>query len=238
MSHPHFHTLSELKCNNHISIENEKTYLTLGYATYPYTDAFQLHHWLDSSKAIDATFRHRALRHRIEVLSYVNKVFPNMVEAPFKEILTQHFEEDFGFVPTTQSWIAAMEVHRWMHGNQVLRRGLVANLLVHKFGGIDSDYDPLLDYYLDPSSFDIRENYIKYSSWGIFEAEYAFINNPSKVKHLYYISSTEKHVPLRTICESIVQAKYGLIPNISKWLDCINKETWMFAVAKPLSKTL
>ena len=103
MAHPYHHSLSSVrKWGGTVS------------------DYMPLHSWFDQSKAIDADFRHRALRHHAEGIFMLETVFgPTLTLSTGKVIPTrwvgeQHVKEDLGFIPSFADWMLGIRTLPWM----------------------------------------------------------------------------------------------------------------------------
>lgn len=83
-------------------------------------DFLFLHTWIDSSKAILADFRHRALRHHAEGCFAAEALFgPTILLAdgrrvPLRAVAERHIVEDLGRVPSFADWARAIRPERWM----------------------------------------------------------------------------------------------------------------------------
>ena len=103
MAHPYHHSLSSVRKWG-------------GKAS----DYLPLHSWFDQSKAIDADFRHRALRHHAEGIFMLETVFgPTLTLSSGKVIPTrwvgeQHVQEDLDFIPSFADWMRAIRPLPWM----------------------------------------------------------------------------------------------------------------------------
>lgn len=89
-------------------------------------DYLEIHDFMDSSKAVFADNRHRALTHNSWFLSTVlERVFgPTLVnsdgrEVSIRDIGEQHVLEDYGgkFIPTAQDFLQEIEYKSWMNGH-------------------------------------------------------------------------------------------------------------------------
>jgi hypothetical protein len=103
MAHPYHHALSSVrKWGGEVS------------------DYLPLHSWFDQSKAIEADFRHRALRHHAEGIFMLETIFgPTLTLSSGKVIPTrwvgeQHVKEDLGFIPSFAGWVKAIRPLPWM----------------------------------------------------------------------------------------------------------------------------
>jgi hypothetical protein len=84
------------------------------------SDYLPLHSWFDQSKAIEADFRHRALRHHAEGIFMLETLYgPTLTLSTGKVIPTrwvgeQHVKEDLGFIPSFADWVKAIRPLPWM----------------------------------------------------------------------------------------------------------------------------
>lgn len=86
-------------------------------------DYLPIHNFMDSSKAVIADNRHRALTHNSWFIGFVlEKVFgTTFVNSDGKTISVrdigeQHVYEDLGFIPSAHDYIAEVEPQPWMDG--------------------------------------------------------------------------------------------------------------------------
>ena len=83
-------------------------------------DYLPLHSWFDQSKAIEADFRHRALRHHAEGIFMLETIFgPTLTLSTGRVIPTrwvgeQHVKEDLGRIPSFADWVKAIRPLPWM----------------------------------------------------------------------------------------------------------------------------
>jgi hypothetical protein len=103
MAHPYHHALSSVrKWGGNVA------------------DYLPLHSWFDQSKAIEADFRHRALRHHAEGIFMLETIFgPTLTLSTGKVIPTrwvgeQHVKEDLGHIPSFADWVKAIRPLPWM----------------------------------------------------------------------------------------------------------------------------
>lgn len=82
-----------------------------------------IHNFMDSSKAVQADCRHRALTHNSWFLSVVlERVFGVTLKnsdgklVSVRDVGEQHVLEDFGgrFIPSAADYISEIEYHEWM----------------------------------------------------------------------------------------------------------------------------
>lgn len=84
-------------------------------------DYIEIHNFMDSSKAVIADNRHRALTHNSWFLSTVlERVFGVTLinsagrTVSVRDIGEQHVYEDLGCIPSAQDFLAEMEYKSWM----------------------------------------------------------------------------------------------------------------------------
>jgi len=83
-------------------------------------DYQSIHDWFDSSKAILADFRHRALRHHAEGCWMAETIFGVTITnsvgriVPVRLIAEQHIVEDLGRVPSFADWVRCIKPEPWM----------------------------------------------------------------------------------------------------------------------------
>jgi hypothetical protein len=86
-------------------------------------DYLDIHNFIDSSKAVIADNRHRALTHNSWFIGTVlERVFGTTFENSAGKIISvrdigeQHVIEDMGCIPSGQDYLAELEYHGWMEG--------------------------------------------------------------------------------------------------------------------------
>jgi hypothetical protein len=77
-------------------------------------DYMQIHEWFDSTKQYTGDWTHRAMRHHAAGIQWCIDTFGDtfVIEGkhvPVKLIAEQHVEEDCGFIPTIQDWLAPLK---------------------------------------------------------------------------------------------------------------------------------
>lgn len=86
-------------------------------------DYIEIHDFMDSSKAVFADNRHRALTHNSWFIFVVERVFGHTIEnsggmnISVRDICEQHVLEDFGgkYIPTAADYLEGMEFQPWMN---------------------------------------------------------------------------------------------------------------------------
>lgn len=85
-------------------------------------DYMPIHNFMDSSKAVLADVRHRAIFHSSFGIYIVEKIFGDYFinsdkkQVSTRDIAEQHIIEDLGFIPTLDKWFKTMEIEDWMCG--------------------------------------------------------------------------------------------------------------------------
>lgn len=77
-------------------------------------DYIAIHEWFDCTKQYTGDFTHRAMRHHAAGIQWCIDEFGDSIRAdgkdvPTKLIAEQHVEEDCGFIPTIQDWLAPLK---------------------------------------------------------------------------------------------------------------------------------
>lgn len=91
------------------------------YGGHP-DDYFDIHNFMDSSKASMADVRHRALLHSSFGCYVVEHVFGAVrVNSEGKEysprdVAEDHCIEDLGFIPSVEKWLGTLPIQSWMGG--------------------------------------------------------------------------------------------------------------------------
>ena len=85
-------------------------------------DYLELHDFFDSSKATIADVRHRAILHNAFGIFLLEKVFGTFItnsdgkRVNVRDIGEDHVIDDFGFIPTVETWVRNMSIQPWMGG--------------------------------------------------------------------------------------------------------------------------
>jgi len=86
-------------------------------------DYLPIHNFMDSSKAVIADNRHRALTHNSWFIgTVIEKVFGTTFQnsggktISSRDIAEQHVIEDMGCIPSGQDFLAELEYKTWMEG--------------------------------------------------------------------------------------------------------------------------
>lgn len=92
------------------------------YGGHP-DDYIEIHQFMDSSKAVIADVRHRALLHNAFGCFIVERIFgvvktnsENKTYSP-RDVAEDHCIEDLGTIPTAENWLKNMTIETWMGGN-------------------------------------------------------------------------------------------------------------------------
>jgi hypothetical protein len=93
-------------------------------------DYLPLHDFMDSTKAVIADNRHRAILHSSFGIFILEKVFGTNITnsdgrlVSVRDIGEQHILEDFGgrFIPTPQDYLEHMELKDWMNNGKGVER--------------------------------------------------------------------------------------------------------------------
>jgi hypothetical protein len=81
-----------------------------------------IHDFLDSSKAVHADMRHRALLHSSFGIFIVEKVFGTYIvnssgkKVQVRDIAEQHVIDDMGFIPNATDYLKEMPFYKWLGG--------------------------------------------------------------------------------------------------------------------------
>ena len=130
-------------------------------------DYLEIHQFMDSSKAVMADKRHRALTHNSWFISQVlPRVFGETIsnaegkEVSVRDIGEQHVLEDFAgvFIPSAQDWLQEIELRTWMMNGERLPPSMYKLINNYRFSGLEGDGSkqqaakdaipkPVLDYW-------------------------------------------------------------------------------------------
>ena len=86
------------------------------------SDYQEIHDFIDSSKAVVADMRHRAVLHSAFGIFIVEKVFGTLItnsdreRVSTRDIAEKHVLEDLGKIPSLQDYLDHMELATWMGG--------------------------------------------------------------------------------------------------------------------------
>lgn len=93
-------------------------------------DYMDLHSWMDASKAYQADFRHRALRHHAQGIFEAETVFGRVVvnsegrPVPTRFLGEQHVKEDCGGrIPCFSDWMRQLDPAPWMSIGHIMEDG-------------------------------------------------------------------------------------------------------------------
>lgn len=85
-------------------------------------DYLKIHDLMDSSKALIADVRHRALYHSAVGAFIVEQIFGHTLtnsdgrEVSVRDVAEDHIIEDLGFIPSLEKWLAHTPIEAWMGG--------------------------------------------------------------------------------------------------------------------------
>ena len=91
-------------------------------------DYLPIHDFMDSTKAVMADIRHRAILHSAFGIYLVEKVFGTYItnaqgkHVSVRDIAEDHVIEDLGFIPSMENYLQNMQTQPWMSGTQRNRR--------------------------------------------------------------------------------------------------------------------
>ena len=92
-----------------------------------FEDYIEIHNLMDSSKAVFADNRHRALTHNSWFIGHIlEKIFGVLItnsdgkKISVRDVAEQHVLEDFGgYIPTPQDYLQEIEYKGWMNGGGI-----------------------------------------------------------------------------------------------------------------------
>ena len=206
MAHPLYHAKSSVK--------------TFGGRVEDYID---LHNFFDSSKAVEPSFRHRALHHHTTGLNFYLELNGSVLTnadgctVKTKTLIEQHLLEDFGIVPEiTDWWKEDLPKHlQLISKSREDETRLVEQLFRIPLNESEKVIEVLNRY---PQMF-------LQHSWGIFLLE-----------KLLGIGSK---LPTRYTTERILLLRYNnVIHRAQDYLSYVRKESWMYQKALKLSENL
>ncbi|MGE3703229.1 MAG: hypothetical protein AB7G08_31480 [Hyphomicrobiaceae bacterium] len=127
-------------------------------------------------------------------------------------VAVQHVEDDLGRVPSVAEWAACLTVPEKAfkglgHLGRSAFRDDPAVACVGQWGGNAEQYRPLIDWFdeAERRSGDRRAALLLQNSFGLFVAE-----------------------PVREIGETLLLARYGMIPSLDAVLRCLDLRPWMY----------
>jgi hypothetical protein len=220
MAHPYHHALSSAKIR------------ALNWQNH-----FELHDWLDSSKAMFSDARHRSLFHHTTGVYLSKSIFKDIKNA--KEIAQEHIVEDLGTVPSIQDWLPENYWSPKLVPSKNLSLTDLKGSLIFKNPfpkKTQRQIAQCVDILLSP------ENSQPPASQGL----------PKRCKtRFFYFSSAgpylcqkilgpllDANIPTRTICEYMVQKVWNKIPSHQDIMEYTPIQNWMWTKAKPLSRIL
>jgi hypothetical protein len=196
-------------------------------------ETLPIHDMLDSSKAAHPTMRHRAVFHSDLGVTIAQSIFapskcsPMSGVADVGSVAIQHIEDDLGRVPTIAEWAQCLRVPDTAFGGlgrlgRSAFRAEPAAACVARWGGTTSDYQPLIDWFAEPELITGRPHagLLLQNSFGLFVAERVFGS---------VIEPTGRRcVSVREIGETLVLARYGIIPSLDAILRWLVLRPWMY----------
>jgi hypothetical protein len=135
--------------------------------------------------------------------------------------------EDFQSYVDFSTWYKLIEEKSWMKNDMPCED--ITRVLKRKFGGMQSDYGFIYEFFNSFTNDDPRSKYVLNHSWGIFDAESIF-------GVTFIRESDKKLLPTRTVAESYISTNFSFIPTPSDWISSIEEQTWMYFKALQLSK--
>lgn len=200
-------------------------------------DTLPIHDLLDSSKAAHPTMRHRAVLHSELGVSITRSIFDGRYRsfssvAPDAEFIAiQHIEDDLGRVPTVADWAECLRVPNEAFaslgrlGRSVFREDPAA-ACVAQWGGMTTDYRPLIDWFDEPERMTgLRHaGLLIQNSFGLFVSERVFGTVIEPV--------VGRCVSVREIGETLLLARYGIIPSLDSVLRHLELRPWMYPEPK------
>ena len=91
-------------------------------------DYLPIHNFMDSTKAVMADIRHRAILHSAFGIYLVENVFGVYIknaqgkDVSVRDVAEDHVIEDLGFIPSMENYLKNMQIQPWMSGTQRNRR--------------------------------------------------------------------------------------------------------------------
>lgn len=196
-------------------------------------DTLPIHDLLDSSKAAHPTMRHRAVLHSDLGVSITRSIFDDSQRAlsgvapDAESIAIQHIEDDLGRVPTVADWAECLHVpDEAFAGLRRLGRSAFredpAAACVARWGGKTSDYCRLIDWFGEPERMTgLRHaGLLLQNSFGLFVSERVFGSVIEPVPG--------RCISVREIGETLLLARYGIIPSLDAVLRWLELRPWMY----------
>lgn len=93
-------------------------------------DYLDFHEFFDSSKSSVADVRHRAMLHSAWGIYLAERVFGRFITnsdgkpVSTRDLGEEHVQQDLGFIPTMQDWLAKMPIEGWMSGTRKRTRAI------------------------------------------------------------------------------------------------------------------
>ncbi len=98
------------------------------------SDYYEIHEFLDSTKAHHADMRHRALLHNSWGIFLAERIFGRLIvnssgkEVSVRDVAENHILEDLGRIPSVSDYLNNMTFQTWMGGKKTRRKKLVLNV--------------------------------------------------------------------------------------------------------------
>lgn len=184
------------------------------------SDYYEIHSFLDSSKAHIATFKHRALLHNDLGIYLCYRIFKDTPNV--EDIAMQHIEEDLGKIPLVEDLFCNYKSSVIKTTNKLQ---LPSNENMSRI--FKTDLTDFITECKNISSFfnNVEESVMFFNSFGIFILE-----------KIFGIEYKDTKIPTRIIAERYVLSIYRDIFSVYEVIKDWNCPTWIGNSAKPLSK--
>jgi hypothetical protein len=182
-------------------------------------DYFPIHDRMDSSKAILADVRHRALFHGTHGASIMAGIFPNHSTERIAALVEQHCMEDLGVFPRVEDYQNEFPKDSYLAGYGSPHSKPHADLerqclwSAKKFGGQPEHYAIVHEF------LDEYPPFVLHHAFGVYLTQDIF--------GITLINSERKDVVVRDVAEQHVLLECGYIPSAQDWLSLMRMASWM-----------
>jgi len=202
-------------------------------------DYVAIHDWFDSSKALVADVRHRALRHHAEGIWAAQARFGTVLtrasdghEVPTRLLGEQHVWEDFGWIPNATVWLRLVTLAPWMRPDVAVDIPTAVHAAAQAFGVSMADVQPVICWFEAPAAqlADARARLLRHHAHGIVECA-ATLGEAITCTNGTVINT-------RAVGAWHVRAVLDTIPAAADWLGAIPLQSWMARGARRLTAEL
>lgn len=192
-------------------------------------DTVAIHDLFDSSKAVFADNRHRALTHHAWFIFVAERIFGHNITNSAGRVISvrdlgeqNHVQADFGnkFIPTAEDYLAFIDQQDWMKIDGVDSAVAHAEASAEQFGGLASDYLAIHEVINSSQQVmgDERHAALTHHSFFIALLDRMFGHT--------IVNTDGTPVAVRAIADKHVRDDFGFIPSPQDWLQHLEFQPW------------